>query len=48
MSTKITFIGGGSYQWTPTLLLDIVQTPVLADAEIASVRHRSRAAAADA
>src|SRR3954462_10234566 len=33
--TKITFIGGGSYQWTPTLLLDIAQTPVLADAEIA-------------
>ncbi len=35
MSTKITFIGGGSYQWTPTLLLDIAQTAVLADAEIA-------------
>jgi alpha-galactosidase len=35
VSTKITFIGGGSYQWTPTLLLDIAQTPVLADAEIA-------------
>ncbi len=35
MATKITFIGGGSYQWTPTLLLDIARTPVLAGAEIA-------------
>ncbi|HEY3832080.1 MAG TPA: hypothetical protein VGO03_07280 [Acidimicrobiia bacterium] len=35
MSTKITFIGGGSYQWAPTLLLDIAQTRSLADAEVA-------------
>jgi alpha-galactosidase len=34
MAPKICFIGGGSYQWTPKLLLDIADTPSLADAEI--------------
>ncbi len=32
--TRITFIGGGSYQWTPKLLVDLAQTPSLADADI--------------
>lgn len=32
--TRITFVGGGSYQWTPKLLLDLALTPSLADAEI--------------
>jgi len=30
---RITIIGGGSYQWTPKLLVDFVNTPVLHDAE---------------
>ncbi len=34
MSPRIVFIGGGSYQWIPKLLLDIAGTPSLADAEI--------------
>lgn len=34
MAPRICFIGGGSYQWTPKLLLDIADTPSLADAEI--------------
>jgi len=34
MAPRIVFIGGGSYQWIPKLLLDIVDTPSLADAEI--------------
>ncbi len=34
MGPRITFIGGGSYQWTPKLLVDIVNTPSLVDAEI--------------
>ncbi|MBU6215185.1 MAG: alpha-glucosidase/alpha-galactosidase, partial [Acidobacteria bacterium] len=34
MSTRICFIGGGSYQWIPKLLLDIARTPSLADAQI--------------
>lgn len=34
MAPKITFIGGGSYQWGPKLLLDIAAMPSLADAEI--------------
>jgi alpha-galactosidase len=33
--TKITFIGGGSYQWTPKLVLDIAGMKSLHDAEIA-------------
>jgi alpha-galactosidase/6-phospho-beta-glucosidase family protein len=31
---RITIIGGGSYQWTPKLLVDFVNTPALHDAEI--------------
>jgi len=34
MGPRITIIGGGSYQWTPKLLVDFVNTPALADAEI--------------
>jgi alpha-galactosidase len=34
MGTRITIIGGGSYQWAPTLLVDFANTPVLRDAEI--------------
>lgn len=34
MSVQITFIGGGSYQWGPTLLLDIANTASLQDARI--------------
>ena len=34
MAPRIVFIGGGSYQWTPKLVLDIADTPSLADAEI--------------
>jgi len=34
MSPQITFIGGGSYQWIPKLLLDIADTPSLAGAHI--------------
>lgn len=32
--TRITIIGGGSYQWTPKLLVDFVNTPVVRDADI--------------
>ena len=32
--TRIVIIGGGSHQWVPKLLLDIVNTPSLAEAEI--------------
>lgn len=32
--THITFIGGGSYQWTPKLLVDLALTPSIADADI--------------
>lgn len=35
MSPKITFIGGGSYQWGPKLLLDLANTASLRDAEVA-------------
>jgi alpha-galactosidase len=34
MGPKITIIGGGSYQWTPKLLIDFVNTPGLREAEI--------------
>lgn len=34
MAPRIVFIGGGSYQWIPKLLLDIAGTPSLAEAEI--------------
>ena len=29
MGPRITIIGGGSYQWTPKLLVDFVNTPAL-------------------
>lgn len=32
--TRIAIIGGGSYQWTPKLLTDFVNTPVVRDAEV--------------
>ena len=31
---KIAFIGGGSVQWTPTLVADMALTPTLADADL--------------
>lgn len=31
---RIVVIGGGSYQWVPKLLIDLVNTPSLADAEL--------------
>ncbi len=34
MAPRICFIGGGSYQWTPKLILDIADTRSLHDAEI--------------
>lgn len=34
VAPRIAFIGGGSYQWIPKLLLDIAGTPSLAEAEI--------------
>jgi alpha-galactosidase len=34
MAPRIVVIGGGSYQWVPKLLIDLVNTPSLADAEI--------------
>ena len=34
MGARITIIGGGSYQWTPKLLVDFVNTPVTRDAEL--------------
>ncbi|MDP9335367.1 MAG: hypothetical protein M3Q30_18955 [Actinomycetota bacterium] len=34
MAPKIVIIGGGSYQWVPKLLVDLVNTPTLAEAEI--------------
>ena len=34
MVPKIVIIGGGSYQWVPKLLVDLVNTPSLAEAEI--------------
>src|SRR5262245_50270809 len=34
MAPRIVVIGGGSYQWVPKLLVDVVNTPSLADAEI--------------
>ena len=30
MSTQVTIIGGGSYQWAPELMADLFGTPVLA------------------
>ena len=34
MGPRITIIGGGSYQWTPKLLVDFVNTEALAEVEI--------------
>jgi alpha-galactosidase len=34
VAPRITFIGGGSYQWVPKLLVDIANTPALHDAEL--------------
>ena len=34
MGPRITIIGGGSYQWTPKLLVDFVNTPALQDADV--------------
>ena len=34
MSIKITIIGGGSYQWGPTLMADILNMPDLADCHV--------------
>ncbi|MDQ1468055.1 MAG: galacturan 1,4-alpha-galacturonidase [Actinomycetota bacterium] len=34
MTPKITFIGGGSYQWTSKLLVDLVNMPSLVDAHV--------------
>jgi alpha-galactosidase len=31
---KITIIGGGSYQWAPTIVADLLQLPSLADTEL--------------
>src|SRR6185312_1228585 len=34
MGPRITIVGGGSYQWTPKLLVDFVNTPALRDAHL--------------
>jgi alpha-galactosidase len=34
VAPRIVIIGGGSYQWVPKLLVDLVNTPSLAEAEI--------------
>ena len=34
MAPRIVIIGGGSYQWVPKLLVDIVNTPSLAESEL--------------
>ena len=34
MAPRIVIVGGGSYQWVPKLLVDLVNTPSLAEAEI--------------
>ncbi len=34
MAPRITIIGGGSYQWVPKLLIDVANTPSLAESEI--------------
>jgi len=34
MAPRITIIGGGSYQWAPKLVVDLVNTPSCAEAEI--------------
>ena len=34
MAPRIVIVGGGSYQWVPKLLVDLVNTPSLAEAEV--------------
>jgi alpha-galactosidase len=34
MGPRITIVGGGSYQWSPKLLVDFVNTPALHDAQV--------------
>jgi alpha-galactosidase len=34
MAPRIVIVGGGSYQWVPKLLIDVVNTPSLAEADI--------------
>src|SRR4051794_10288295 len=34
MAPRIVIIGGGSYQWVPKLLIDIVNTPSLVESEL--------------
>ena len=34
MAPRIVIVGGGSYQWVPKLVVDIVNTPSCTDAEI--------------
>ncbi len=34
MGPRIVVVGGGSFQWVPKLLIDLVNTPSLADAEL--------------
>ncbi len=34
MKTKIVMVGGGSYNWSPRLLCDLVQTPELENSEV--------------
>jgi alpha-galactosidase/6-phospho-beta-glucosidase family protein len=37
MTLRITMVGGGSTHWTPTLLVDFANSPVLRDAEVTLV-----------
>ena len=37
MTPRITLVGGGSTHWTPSLLVDFLNTPSLADAEVVLV-----------
>lgn len=37
MTLRITMVGGGSTHWTPTLLVDFANSPVLCDAEVTLV-----------
>ena len=47
MAPRIVIIGGGSYQWVPKLLVDLVNTPSLARRRDRAAGHRPRAARAD-
>jgi alpha-galactosidase len=37
MSMRITVVGGGSTHWTPTLLVDLANSPILCDADLTLV-----------